>query len=534
MINVRPGRLPKPTGSSGAGRQPSSAPLIYPAPKMGLVTTAGLADEISGAAAVLDNWLPTLRGARVRGGSSKNGLVEDEGSIISAFRYKFASTEKLFMATAGAIYDVSNPPPLPATVTADVDSLSGGDWSTFQHATAGGGYLIAVNGQDERQIFDGTSWGTTPAITFDVGDTTTSDNFSHGWVFKKREFFVKAGTLDAYYLDTVDTIGGLAKVYPLGGEFSKGGSLLTGFTWSFESGNGPNSYCVFVSTEGEAVVYGGSDPATDFAKIGVYQIGKPLGKNAYLPVDGDVLVCTIPGLRSMSAVLQRGANQPALSQAIEEEWSKAAVSTGGDWRMTLWEEQNLILISFPPTVVVPDTTFVLHSLTKCWSLIRNWPANCFGTKEGRLYFGGLEGYVWAADTTGSDDGQPFQATYLAQFIAAGKFGQRKSASLAQMYFRGKESPQVMLFARADGDTGIPTQSTVTVGNENSSVWDLGLWDVAVWDEVSSLARFNFRQGVRAHGETLAVGCAVTSSGPYQLTLQLDMATLQTHTGEVIA
>ncbi|PWE57132.1 hypothetical protein DEM27_05690 [Metarhizobium album] len=534
MINVRPGRLPKPSGSSGGGRQPSSAPLIYPAPKMGLITTAGLADEISGAAAVLDNWLPTLRGARIRGGSAKAGLVEDLTSLISAFRYKFATVEKLFMSTSSAIYDVSNPPALPDAITADVDGLTGGDWSTFQHANSSGGYLIAVNGQDERQVFDGVAWSTTPEITFEDGDPTTSATFSHGWVFKKREFFIKAGTLDAYYLSLTDNIGGEAKVFPLGGEFSKGGSLITGFTWSFESGDGPNSYCVFVTSEGEAVVYAGSDPEADFVKVGVYQLGKPLGKNAYLPINGDVLVCTIPGLRSMSSVLQRGTDQPALSQAIEEEWSRAAVSTGDGWRMTWWEEQNLILISFPPTVVVPDTTFVLHSQTKCWSFIRNWPANCFGTREGRLFFGGLEGIVWSADATGSDDGQPFQATYLSQFIAAGKFGQRKAASLAQMYFRGKEAPNVMLFARADGDTSIPTQSTVTVGNENASVWDIGLWDVAVWDEVSSLQRFNNRQNVRAHGETLAVGCAVTSSGPYQLTLQIDLATLQTHVGEMVA
>ncbi len=534
MITVRPGRAQKPTGGSGGGNRPTSAPLVYPAPKLGLVTTAGLADEISGAASVLDNWLPTIRGARIRGGSVKSGLVEDATALVSSMRYRYGGMEKLFMATGSAIYDVSNPPPLPDAIAADVDTLDGGDWSSFQHTTDAGGYLITVNGHDARRVYNGTAWATTPSITFDVGDLTTSASFSHGWLFKKREFFIKAGTLDAYYLEDVDAIGGAAKVFPLGSIFSKGGSLLTGFTWSFEAGDGPNAYCVFVTTEGEAAIYSGDDPGNNFALVGVYPLGKPLGKNAFLPLVGDVLVCTVPGLKLMSAVLQRGADQPPLSESIEEEWSQAAISTGGDWRMTLWEEQNLILISFPNNVVVPDTTFVLHSQTKRWSLVRNWPANCFGVKEGRLFFGGNEGYVWSADTSGSDDGQPFQATYLSQFIAAGNIGQRKSASLAQMYFRGKEKPNVKLFARADGDTSIPTQSAVTIGNENSSVWDVGLWDVAVWDEVSALQRFNFRQNVRANGETLAVGCAVTSSGQFQLTLQIDLATLQVHGGEAVA
>lgn len=534
MINVRPGRLPKPTGSSGNGNQPTAAPLVYPAPKLGLITTAGLADEISGAASVLDNWLPTIRGARIRGGSAKTGLVASETDIVSSFRYRYAGIEKLFMATSAAIYDVSSPPPLPSTVTASVSGLGGGDWSTFQHTTDAGGYLIAVNGVNERRVFNGTSWATTPALTFDVGDTTTSASFSHGWLFKRREFFVKAGSLDAYYIENVGSIGGSVKVFPLGGTFSKGGTLLTGFSWSIESGDGPNAYCVFVSTEGEAAVYSGSDPGADFSIIGVYQLGKPLGKLAYLPLGGDVLVCTVSGLRSMSSVLQRGDEAQAISYPIEEEWSLAAISTGGDWKMTLWEEQNLILISFPPTVVVPETTFVLHSQTKRWAFIRNWPARCFGTREGQLFFGGVEGFIWSGDLGGSDDGQPFQATYLSQFLAASKFGQRKSASLAHMYLRGKEEPNVLLFARADGDTSIPTQSAVTVGNENSSVWDLGLWDLAVWDQVSFLQRFDYRQNVRATGETLAVGCAVTSSGQFQLSLQLDMATLQVHAGEIAA
>lgn len=538
MIDVRPGRLPKRVGSSGGGNRQSSAPLVFPAPKLGLVTNAGLSDEISGAASVLDNWWPTIRGARIRGGSAKVGQVDEpelSADILSAFRYRFAGAEKLFMATETAIYDVSNPPLLPDTIPISHGSLLGGAWSTFQHATEEGGFLIALNGVDDRLVFNGTLWSSDPEITFDDGDDTTTANFSHGWLFKRREFFIKSGTLDAYYIEAAGAIGGAVKVFPLGGVFTEGGTLLTGFTWSLTSGDGPNAYCVFVTTEGEAAVYAGDDPGGEnFGLQGVYQIGKPLGKNAYIRVGADVWISTMNGCVSLSDIVQAGEMSLPISQPIEEEWGMAASASGGGWQMTFWDEQKLILISFPSTVVVPDTTFVIHSQTKRWALIRNWPSKCFGVKEGRLFFGGLRGLVWAAETSGSDDGAPFQASYLSQFIAAGKFGQRKTATLAHMYFRGKDIPRVKLFARADGDTGVPTQSAVSIGDTTQSVWDVARWDEGIWDDVSTLRRFDFRQDVGADGETLAIGAVITSGGPVPLTVHIDLGTMQVSAGEASA
>lgn len=534
-MRLRPGRLAQSNrGPVKAVPAQSSSPMTYPAPVKGLFTTTALSDIIQGAASVLTNWLPTLTGGRIRGGSIRKAVIAGGQDFVSAFTYKYGGAERLFMATASAIYDVTSPAVPPAVTPAAVTGMSSGDWSTFQHSNAGGSYLIATNGANPRRVFDGAAWST-PAITFPSGDTSTSAQLSQGWLFKNREFFVKAGTMDAYYLPAA-AIAGAAKVFPLGGTLKNGGSLLMGFNWSIESGSGPAEFCVFVTTEGEVAVYQGDDPdvAGNFTVQGVYQIGKPLGKNAFIKAGGDVLIATISGLIPMSQVFQRdGAALATISKSrpIEDDWNMAATAIPTGWSLTYWTEQKLVFVSFPDNIVVPDTTFVLNVVTGAWSIIRNWMATCYGSVQGSMFFGSVEGVVWQGDITGADDGLPFAAIYLSQFLPVTDFGQRKTADFAKMFFKARERPNVQLFARADGDTSVPSFDLVTTGDQGVSEWDVGLWGVSRWDAGTVKDVFSFRQGVRASGETIAVGCVVISGGAVALRVELDLALLQVTAGE---
>ncbi|UDF30044.1 UNVERIFIED_ORG: hypothetical protein LHK14_01610 [Roseateles sp. XES5] len=537
MIPLRPARIAGRGGRAGAGgAAASSQPVTFPAPTGGLVTATDMASSTPGAASILRNFFQTLTGARLRGGSLKKGLAAGGADIRSAFKYKYGATEKLFMATATGIFDMTSPAAPPATTPAAVSGLGGGDWCTFQHTNAGNAYLVCVNGANDRRLFNGATWTTTPAITFTDG--TTMPQLNCGWLFKNREFFTKNATLDAYYL-AVNAIGGAASVFPLGGVMKKGGSLLTGFSWSLESGDGLSDMCVFISTEGEVAVYAGDDPssASSFALKGVYQIGKPLGKNCWIRAGGDVLIATVDGLTPISQVFTRDRQALSLvsvSRPIEDLWRMAANATGSGWTLKQWPEQNLVFVSFPSNPVLADTTFVLNVLTGKWSTVSNWRATCYETLQGSLFFGAVAGFCWQGDVTGTDDGLPFSAVYLSQFQPVAGFGQRLVASLANMFFRGTARPKVRLFARADMDLTEPTFSGVSVGDVGSSEWDAGLWDKAVWNGLSSRRRYNFRQNVRASGDTLALGCVVVSGGAVRLDLEVDLGTLQVSQGEASA
>lgn len=532
-MRVTPARVAQTNrGTTDIGAEQRSQPIIFPAPVSGLVTTTDVASQQPGSASVLNNWLPTLVGARLRGGSVRQGKTEASLPLSSAFKYNFAGAERLFMASVNAIYDMSAPAPPPATTGPVVDGLSGGDWCTFQHTNDGASYLVCLNGVDTRRLFNGSVWSTTPAITFP--DSTTMANLSYGWIFKGRQFLIKAGSLDAYYLETLDAVGGDAEVFPMAGRFKKGGTLLTGFTWAIESGDGPNEYCCFVTSEGEVAVYSGSDPGADFSIIGVYQIGKPLGKNSWLKFGGDVLVATVDGLFALSIVFNRPSVEltlNALSRPIDSEWRYAANLTGAGWTMTLWSEENLVFVSFPEVSGMSSTSFVFHTQTKKWSFVSGWPALCFATFQKGIYFGGAQGYAWQGDYTGSDDGYPFPASYLSSFNPVGGFGQKKIASLARMRLKAAQKPAVRLFARADMDTSVPPFATVSQTINNTSLWDVGKWDEAVWDGGSNVKEiYSYRQNVRAEGEMLALGVVLLSGGAIKLNVELDIGSLQVTSG----
>jgi len=87
---VRPARIGQSNrGSVSIGKQQVSAPITYPAPKLGLVTTADVASQQPGSSLVMRNFLPTLTGCKIRGGSVKKGLAVDGDDIKSAFKYKW-------------------------------------------------------------------------------------------------------------------------------------------------------------------------------------------------------------------------------------------------------------------------------------------------------------------------------------------------------------------------------------------------------------------------------------------------------------
>lgn len=536
---VRPGRLPQTNrGSVAVGKPQTGSPITFPAPNGGLVTNFDLLQPGVGAAAVLQNFWPTLKGARIRGGSVKRGLLNSGGNILSAFNYRFGGMDKLFMATDAAIFEVTSPVPPPATTPPSYGSQTSGLWSTVQHTSQGASMMVCVNGSDPRLMYNGTAWTTSPAITFGSGDLTTTNQFNYVWLFKNREFFIKNASMDAYYLP-LNSFGGEAKPFPLGGVMKKGGSLLTGFSWSIESGDGLNDMCVFISTEGEVAVYQGDDPSSinSFSLKGVYQIGKPLGKNAWIRAGSDVLICTTDGFIPMSQVFQRDRQALSLvsvSREIEDEWRDAANATGTGWTVTQWPERNLVFITFPENSVVQDKSFVLNVLTGKWAITTNWNANCFATLQGSLFFGSNGGAVWQGDITGTDDGLPFSAIYLSQFLTGGNVGQRKTASMARMLVKGKTRPNLLLFARADMEISYPSYDVVSIGNANSSEWDVGLWDQAVWDGVSERKDFWYRQNVRASGDTIALGCIITSSGDFALDAELNVGAIQVEVGEASA
>jgi hypothetical protein len=74
--------------------------VSIPAPTRGLIESENYTYMSPGAAVVMDNWIPTMRGAKLRGGCIKWCTLPERNPVISAFDYASGSTQRMFAATA--------------------------------------------------------------------------------------------------------------------------------------------------------------------------------------------------------------------------------------------------------------------------------------------------------------------------------------------------------------------------------------------------------------------------------------------------
>ncbi len=557
-------RIPVPSA-----HQQTSQPVTFLGPSNGLVTNTNLAVDQAASALVLDNWIPTERGARVREGNTKYAFIGDadigepqglllaltkatalDQDVVQLFNYRFGANNKFFAATSTAIYDISNPTTItspgqggpqglllsltsPTDAGADVftpsvSSLGGGDWVTMQQTTPGGSFLVAANGVDLVRNFDGTAWST-PSIT-----AVTSSNLHFCFLAHNRGFFLEKDTMDAWYLP-VDNIAGAATVLPLGGVMRGGGSLLAGFTWSMDAGDGLSAMTCFLSTEGEVAVYQGPDPdsANTWALVGVYSLGKPLGKHAIMEAGGDILIATTHGLVPMSQIFnkdQAALKSVAVSKPFEDIWFDEASTRGTNWQIKSWPDSGLAFVSFNEVDGLDNRIFVVNTLTGRWATISGWNARCWGVHNGKMYFGSGGGGIFSADDGATDNGETYLASYLGTFQSVGNHGTKKSAKLMTAELLTGAALDVKLFVNSDYNETLPSAPALSLGTTSSSVWDVGLWDDAVWDAGTTRTRQIIKQSVAASGHTIAGGMLITVGGNVPVNAELLLTKIQVEPG----
>lgn len=479
----------KKTAPAQKGPEPTPKPIAQqyrvPAPIRGWVLNENRALAQPGGARILDNWVPTTTGARVRGGSRKHATVHATEACECMFSYISGSSRKLFAATASVIVDITTvaDPLVPPSPT--ISGRTGGYYSTEQFGTAGGDYLYAVNGIDPPLLFDGVTFTpitavSTPAIT---GVPTTE--MSHVWSFANRLFFVRKGTMEAYYLP-VDSIGGAASTFSLAGIFKLGGALLFGAKWSLDAGDGLDDKCVFVSTEGEVAVYEGTNPgsASEWRKAGVYQITRPLGQNATVSAGGDLLIATEVGIVPLSEAVRRDVaalELGAVSRNISPYWQvQAQKITTLPWEIIKSQKTNIMIVSQPNAVDPVGSCLVANLQTGAWSRFVGWRTRCLGMLDGEGFFGSEDGCVYSMEQGGSDDGNIYSCTYLGHFDDFGAAGVQKTVMQMRPIFQTGNPIQPLLSMVPDYNEALPSPPS-SVADFTISLWDAGLWDVALWD-----------------------------------------------------
>lgn len=326
---------------------------------------------------------------------------------------------------------------------------------------------------------------------------------------------------------------------PLGGVFVLGGSIQWGQSWSLDSGGsgGLSEQCVFVTTEGEVAAYTGLSPDADqgWEKVGVYRVGRPMGKRAFVRAGGDLLIASTVGLVSLAAAAQAdiaALGRGAVSYPIEDEWSQAVRQRGeAGWQCETWPDDQMIAIVPPYNVNHDPVVFAINSNTGAWADFTGWVATSIDAFGGRLYLGKPGGVVSQAWVGGTDDGMPFIGEMMPLFSDMGAPASRKVPKLARAVIRTAHNLAELISARFDFDTRMPTPPNPPPATQ-AGVWGSGIWCDAIWSETVDKKTVSKWRGIGGTGNMVSLALQITSANAIPLDAEVIRLDLMFETGDI--
>jgi len=448
-----------------------------PAPVGGWDAVSALSKMPPDRAIVLDNWFPQPAYVEVRKGYQAHATEMGTSPVETLMAYNGLTdaSSKLFAVTNGSIYDVTTSGMVGA---ADVSGLSSNRWQYVNFTNASGThYLWACSGSDNPRHYNGSTWAT-PSIT-----GVSASDFINVTVHKGRLWFCIAGTMNAAYLAS-DAVSGAATKFPLGTIMGKGGFLVSIATWTHDAGNGPDDYIVFMSSRGQAAVYSGTDPGSNFALVGVYDMGSPLGYRCLTKVAGDLAFVGIDGVLpfSLARAQDRGAAATvAITATINNAMNAAARSYGTNfgWELVAYPKGTRAILNVPIQENQLQHQYVMNTLTGAWCRFTGMNANCWVVFRDDLYFGGNSGAVYQADITAMDGSSPIEAIGQGAYSYYGNRGNSKEFRMIQPSITtdSNTNPAIGLSTDFKDNAVLGTPSSATT---SSAVYDSAVYDTAVY------------------------------------------------------
>jgi hypothetical protein len=380
---------------------------------------------------------------------------------------------QLIAAAGESIWDVTTGGEI---ATAEGASFNNARWQTAEMNSVMG----LVNGEDTPQTYDGTTLGN---MTVSGSGLTVTD-LVHINIFKSRSYFVELGTQSFWY-SAVNTLGGVLTEFPLGAVGNFGGYLSQMITWTRDGGQGMDDLAVFLMSSGEVIVYAGSDPgeSADWSLVGVFRIGKPLGRRAAVKAGGDILVVTVDGPVMLSKVLPGGrlAESFKMTDKLGRLIPDQSALTGDEfgWQFQHYPRGQFAMINYPTGGDFEQ--YVVNLRSGAWGKFRGMDASCWAVFGENLYFGTAAGVVMKADTGANDAGTNIVAVARQAFSYLGNRTQNNHVTMCGPLLECAGNIPLEMGLAADFAPRAATTVNLTVGqSSSSSQWDTAQWGVAQW------------------------------------------------------
>jgi hypothetical protein len=497
-------------------QQQHSQTTSVPAPVGGLNARDSQAEMPPTDAVTLVNFFPTPTSVDLRKGYI-NWVTGIDSHVESLMTYNSATTSKLFGAAGTKFYDFTSQGAVGAAV---VTGLSNARWQHANFGTVAGQYLYCVNGVNDPQLYNGSTWQAVNAGSAPIAITgVTTNTFISINAYKSRLYFIPINSLSFWYLP-VSQLGGAAAQFDLTPYFKLGGYLMTMATWTVDSSGGVQEYAVFITSQGEVAMYAGSDPsnASNWALQGVFRVGRPVGRRCTIKVGSDILVLSADGIFPLSKALltDRSQTHDAISDKIVHLVSNDIQNYPSNfgWEMILYPIGNKLILNVPQSVNSIQYQYVQNTISEAWCVFNGWNANCFAMLGDDLYFGGNlqatanSSFVAKCDVGYSDNGAFINGEVKTAFNYFGAPGRIKSMKMIRPVINtaGTLVPAIgMDMDFADK----PPPGTPTFTSAGGTLWNSSLWNTFGWGDVTNIKQ-TF-QGAYGVGYTAALHMKVVNN-----------------------
>jgi len=471
----------------------------------------------------LNNILAQPYGCTVRGGyqAHATGMVDPVESLSQWV--SLAGAQKFFAFAGAQMFDITAVGPVGAPL---LSGLLSDFWQSVGIANAAGTHTLMFSGHDDPILYN--ALGVQRLIAGDgiVNNTISGvapSQLIQATVHQQRIWAVQVDSTRGWYLPA-GAIYGVMQSFNFGAQFKRGGYLSTLSTWTVDAGGGSNDYLVAVSSNGEAVVYGGidvTDPA-DWHLIGVYFIGQPpRGRRYMCNVAGDLYFLTTTGVVSMATVVTStqvnvssdNTYSRKIAFLLSELLSELQDLEG--WEIDFFPAHNLLFINVPTVYSGGNGQVVSNHITTAWSTFSGMDARTWARLDGRPYFGDADGTVWRA-LYGNRDGTDITGAGGTNILSGAQqaynnFGMptaQKQVGMYRMTFLGARPVGYATFVAYDYSQIAGPDASGSGISGAFAHWDEALWDTGLWSGGLEVQR-EWRSG-QGMGTTVSLAVSLST------------------------